>query len=55
MGLREAAGHHLPYPLAALRYARADDRTFPGPFAKRGAELLALRRSPLTAGHAGTP
>ncbi|WP_208117398.1 hypothetical protein [Streptomyces sp. NBC_00582] len=40
MGLREAAEHHLPYTLAALRYARANDRTFPGPAGKRGAELL---------------
>jgi hypothetical protein len=40
VGLREAAEHHLPYTLAALRYARANDRTFPGPVDKRGAELL---------------
>ncbi|MBQ0975581.1 hypothetical protein AB0N37_31800 [Streptomyces griseoincarnatus] len=38
VGLREAAEHHLPYTLAALRYARANDRTFPGPVDKRGAE-----------------
>ncbi|KOV93737.1 hypothetical protein [Streptomyces sp. NRRL B-3648] len=35
-----AAEHHLPYTLAALRYARANDRTFPKPVDKRGAELL---------------
>ncbi|MFD7704717.1 pRL2-11 [Streptomyces caelestis] len=40
VGLREAAEHHLPYTLAALRYARANDRTFPKPVGKRGAELL---------------
>jgi hypothetical protein len=40
VGLREAAEHHLPYTLAALRYARANDRTLPGPVGKRGAELL---------------
>lgn len=40
VGLRQAAEHHLPCTLAALRYARANDRTFPGPVDKRGAELL---------------
>jgi hypothetical protein len=40
VGLREAAEHHLPYTLAALRYARANDRIFPEPVGKRGAELL---------------
>jgi len=40
VGLREAAEHHLPYTLAALRYARANDPTFPGSVTKRGAELL---------------
>ncbi len=41
MGLREAHEHHLPdITLAALRYARANDPTFPDPADKRGAELL---------------
>ncbi|MFD4955803.1 hypothetical protein [Streptomyces sp. NPDC058451] len=40
MGLRQAAEHHLPYTLAALRYARANDPDFPGSVDKRGAELL---------------
>ncbi|WEO92711.1 hypothetical protein A6P39_000410 [Streptomyces sp. FXJ1.172] len=41
VGLREAHRHHLPdITLAALRYARANDRTFPAPVDKRGAELL---------------
>ncbi|MFI9019161.1 helicase HerA domain-containing protein [Streptomyces griseus] len=41
VGLREAAEHHLPgITLAALRFARANDPTFPGPAGKRGAELL---------------
>ncbi|WP_239075932.1 hypothetical protein [Streptomyces sp. SID9913] len=40
VGLREAAEHHLPGTLAALRFARANDPTFPGPAGKRGAELL---------------
>ncbi|WP_124291331.1 DUF87 domain-containing protein, partial [Streptomyces sp. ADI91-18] len=41
VGLREAHEHHLPdITIAALRYARANDRTFPGPADKRGAELL---------------
>ncbi|WJY43179.1 hypothetical protein QT196_38590 (plasmid) [Streptomyces sp. P9-2B-2] len=41
MGLREAHEHHLPdVTLVALRYARANDATFPGSAGKRGAELL---------------
>lgn len=40
VGLRQAAEHHLPYTLAALRYARANDPSFPKPVDKRGAELL---------------
>ncbi|WP_424893238.1 pRL2-11 [Streptomyces sp. XH2] len=41
VGLREAHEHHLPdITLAALRYARANDPTFPGSVDKRGAELL---------------
>lgn len=41
MGLREAHEHHLPdITLAALRYARANDPTFPDSVDKRGAELL---------------
>ncbi|MFG2630018.1 helicase HerA domain-containing protein [Streptomyces sp. NPDC048473] len=41
VGLREAAQHHLPdITLAALRFARANDPTFPSPAGKRGAELL---------------
>jgi hypothetical protein len=41
VGLREAHERHLPdITIAALRYARANDRTFPGPVGKRGAELL---------------
>ncbi|MFG2960825.1 hypothetical protein ACGF5O_44775 [Streptomyces sp. NPDC048291] len=41
VGLREAHQHHLPdITVAALRYARGNDRTFPKPVAKRGAELL---------------
>ncbi|WP_367140610.1 MULTISPECIES: pRL2-11 [Streptomyces] len=41
VGLREAHEHHLPdITLAALRYARANDPTFPAPVGKRGAELL---------------
>ncbi|QKZ18586.1 pRL2-11 [Streptomyces chartreusis] len=41
VGLREAHEHHLPeITIAALRYARANDRTFPRPVGKRGAELL---------------
>ncbi|MFF4860021.1 hypothetical protein ACFY2N_34665 [Streptomyces rubiginosohelvolus] len=41
MGLRHAAEHHLPgITLAALRFARANDPTFPTSAAKRGTELL---------------
>ncbi|GHG83749.1 hypothetical protein [Streptomyces griseocarneus] len=41
MGLRQAHEHHLPgITLAALRYARANDPSFPGSVGKRGAELL---------------
>ncbi|MER7049292.1 pRL2-11, partial [Streptomyces jumonjinensis] len=41
VGLREAHQHHLPdITVAALRYARANDCTFPKPVGKRGAELL---------------
>ncbi|GHB29830.1 helicase HerA domain-containing protein [Streptomyces chryseus] len=41
VGLREAHQYHLPdITVAALRYARANDRTFPKPVEKRGAELL---------------
>ncbi|WP_371095128.1 pRL2-11 [Streptomyces sanglieri] len=41
VGLREAHQHHLPdITVAALRYARANDRTFPKPVDRRGAELL---------------
>ncbi|MDQ0828172.1 hypothetical protein QF032_000016 [Streptomyces achromogenes] len=41
VGLREAHERHLPdITIAALRYARANDRTFPKPVDKRGAELL---------------
>ncbi|MEU5958721.1 hypothetical protein [Streptomyces sp. NPDC047525] len=41
VGLREAQQHHLPdITVAALCYARANDRTFPGSVDKRGAELL---------------
>jgi hypothetical protein len=41
VGLREAHERHLPdITVAALRYARANDRTFPKPVGKRGAELL---------------
>ncbi|MFD9283640.1 pRL2-11 [Streptomyces mirabilis] len=41
VGLRQAHEHHLPdITLAALRYARANDPTFPGSVDKRGAELL---------------
>ncbi|MFD9794772.1 pRL2-11 [Streptomyces sp. NPDC059070] len=41
VGLREAAEHHLPgITLAALRFARANDPSFPDPVDKRGAELL---------------
>ncbi|MFF2236273.1 hypothetical protein [Streptomyces anulatus] len=41
MGLRQAAEHHLPgITLEALRFARANDPTFPTSAAKRGAELL---------------
>ncbi|MCX4429421.1 hypothetical protein [Streptomyces mirabilis] len=41
VGLRQAHEHHLPeITLAALRYARAHDPTFPGSASKRGAELL---------------
>ncbi|MEU5972022.1 pRL2-11 [Streptomyces globisporus] len=41
VGLRRAAEHHLPgITLAALRFARANDPTFPTPAAKRGTELL---------------
>ncbi|MGW8719184.1 hypothetical protein ACWGNR_07740 [Streptomyces althioticus] len=40
MGLRDAAEHHMAYTLSALRYARANDRTFPKPVDKRGVELL---------------
>jgi hypothetical protein len=40
VGLREAAEHHLPYTLNALRFARANDPAFPGSAGKRGAELL---------------
>ncbi|MGK5545004.1 hypothetical protein ACSNOH_09780 [Streptomyces sp. URMC 127] len=39
--MREAHDHHLPeITLAALRYTRANDPTFPRPAGKRGAELL---------------
>ncbi|WP_406016675.1 hypothetical protein OG520_00165 [Streptomyces sp. NBC_00984] len=41
VGLCEAHQHHLPdITIAALRYAHANDRTFPGSVDKRGAELL---------------
>ncbi|MFJ1789669.1 pRL2-11 [Streptomyces anulatus] len=41
VGLRHAAEHHLPgITLAALRFARANDPTFPTSPAKRGTELL---------------
>ncbi|MFI5945525.1 pRL2-11 [Streptomyces uncialis] len=41
VGLRQAHQNHLPdITVAALRTARADDRTFPKPAGKRGAELL---------------
>jgi len=41
VGLRQAHEHHLPeITLAALRYARAHDPSFPDPAGKRGAELL---------------
>ncbi|MEV5240184.1 hypothetical protein AB0K89_13905 [Streptomyces cinnamoneus] len=41
VGLREAHEHHLPdITLAALRYARANDPTFPDWAGKRGTELL---------------
>lgn len=41
VGLRQAHECHLPdITLAALRYARVNDRTFPKPVDKRGAELL---------------
>ncbi|MFD9053261.1 pRL2-11 [Streptomyces zaomyceticus] len=41
VGLRAAAEHHLPgITLNALRFARANDPTFPAPADKRGAELL---------------
>ena len=41
VGLREAHEHHLPeITLAALRYARANDPSFPAFAGKRGAELL---------------
>ncbi|MFJ4966712.1 pRL2-11 [Streptomyces sp. NPDC088729] len=41
VGLRQAAEHHLPsITLAALRFARANDPTFPTSAAKRGTELL---------------
>lgn len=40
LGLREAAEHHLPYTLNALRFSRANDPAFPAPADKRGAELL---------------
>ncbi|MYV38410.1 hypothetical protein GT030_05890 [Streptomyces sp. SID1328] len=41
VGLREAHERHLPdITIAALRYARANDRTFPKPVGKRGAEPL---------------
>jgi hypothetical protein len=41
VGLGEAHEYHLPeITLAALRYARAHDPSFPGFAAKRGAELL---------------
>lgn len=41
VGLRQAAEHHLPgITLNALRFARAKDRTFPKPAAKRGTALL---------------
>ncbi|WP_060886446.1 hypothetical protein [Streptomyces caniscabiei] len=37
----EAHEHHLlDITIASLRYARANDRTFPKPVDKRGAELL---------------
>lgn len=41
VGLRQAAEHHLSgITLAALRFARANDPTFPTVAGKRGAELL---------------
>ncbi|PIB05111.1 MULTISPECIES: pRL2-11 [Streptomyces] len=41
VGLRQAHEEHLPeITVAALRYARANDRSFPAPAGKRGAELL---------------
>lgn len=41
VGLRQAHEHHLPdITLAALRFARANDPSFPAPAGKRGAELL---------------
>ncbi|MER6774392.1 pRL2-11 [Streptomyces bacillaris] len=41
VGLRQAAEHHLSgITLAALRFARANDPTFPTSSAKRGTELL---------------
>lgn len=41
VGLRQAAEHHLPaITLDALRFARANDPTFPTSVAKRGTELL---------------
>jgi hypothetical protein len=41
VGLREAHQHHLPdITVAALRYARANDRSFPESVDKRGVELL---------------
>lgn len=41
MGLREAHQRHLPdITIAVLRYARANDRAFPKPVGRRGAELL---------------
>ncbi|WP_367573291.1 hypothetical protein [Streptomyces griseoaurantiacus] len=41
VGLREAHERHLPdITVAALRYARANDRTFPKSVGKRGAEFL---------------
>ncbi|MDX2557565.1 helicase HerA domain-containing protein [Streptomyces stelliscabiei] len=41
VGLRQAHEHHLPeITLAALRFARANDPSFPDPAGKRGAELL---------------
>ncbi|MFQ6147447.1 hypothetical protein ACLMNJ_30970 [Streptomyces seoulensis] len=41
VGLREAAEHHLPgITLAALRFARANDPSFPDPVDKRGSAFF---------------